>query len=99
MAFSNVVAALQQGVIHFDSSIIGLGGCPYAPGATGNIATEDLVHGLSEMGIHTGIDLNKLIEAAKEVKQVIGHDGGSYMLQAGPCSELHAKPKVQEKLV
>ncbi|MFA1507922.1 hydroxymethylglutaryl-CoA lyase [Priestia aryabhattai] len=99
MAFSNVVAALQQGVIHFDSSIIGLGGCPYAPGATGNIATEDLVHGLSEMGIHTGIDLNKLIQAAKEVKHVIGHDGGSYMLQAGPCSELHAKPKVQEKLV
>ncbi|MCM3771387.1 hydroxymethylglutaryl-CoA lyase [Priestia aryabhattai] len=98
MAFSNVIAALQQGVINFDSSVIGLGGCPYAPGASGNIATEDLVHGLMEIGIETGIDLNHLIEVAKDVKQIIGHDGGSYMLQAGPCSQLHATPKVQEKL-
>lgn len=98
MALSNVIAALQQGVVHFDSSIAGLGGCPYAPGATGNIATEDIVHALEEMGVGTGIDLTALIDVAKDVKQTIGHDGGSYMLQAGPCSQLHAKPKVQEKL-
>ena len=98
MALANVIAALQQGVVHFDSSIAGLGGCPYAPGATGNIATEDVVHALEEMGVGTGIDLTALIDVAKDVKQTIGHDGGSYMLQAGPCSQLHAKPKVQEKL-
>ncbi|WP_078408600.1 hydroxymethylglutaryl-CoA lyase [Priestia abyssalis] len=98
MALSNVVAALQQGIVHFDSSIAGLGGCPYAPGATGNIATEDVVHALTEMGVETGIDLNSLINVAKDVRQTIGHDGGSYMLQAGPCSQLYAKPKVQEKL-
>lgn len=98
MALSNVIAALQQGIVHFDSSIAGLGGCPYAPNATGNIATEDIVHALEEMGVGTGIDLTALIDVAKDVKQTIGHDGGSYMLQAGPCSQLHAKPKVQEKL-
>ncbi|WP_342045613.1 hydroxymethylglutaryl-CoA lyase [Bacillus sp. OTU530] len=98
MALANVIAALQQGVVHFDSSIAGLGGCPYAPNATGNIATEDVVHALEEMGVGTGIDLTALIDVAKDVKQTIGHDGGSYMLQAGPCSQLHAKPKVQEKL-
>ncbi|GAA3319490.1 hypothetical protein GCM10020331_026590 [Ectobacillus funiculus] len=89
---------MQQGIVHFDSSIAGLGGCPYAPNATGNIATEDVVHALEEMGVGTGIDLTALIDVAKDVKQTIGHDGGSYMLQAGPCSQLHAKPKVQEKL-
>lgn len=98
MALSNVVAALQQGIVHFDSSIAGLGGCPYAPGASGNIATEDLAHALAEMGVETGINLDTLIEVAKDVKQTIGHDGGSYMLQAGPCSQLHVKPKIQEKL-
>lgn len=98
MALSNVAAALQQGIVHFDSSIAGLGGCPYAPGATGNIATEDLVHALAEMGVETGIDLTNLIDAAKDVRRTIGHDGGSYMLQAGPCSQLHVKPKVQEKV-
>lgn len=98
MALANVVAALQQGIVHFDSSIAGLGGCPYAPGASGNIATEDLVHALYEMGIETGIDLDSIIHVAKDVKQAIGHDGGSYMLQAGPCSQLHMKPKSQVKL-
>ncbi|MFC0558808.1 hydroxymethylglutaryl-CoA lyase [Halalkalibacter alkalisediminis] len=98
MALANAVAALQQGVIHFDSSIAGLGGCPYAPGASGNIATEDLVHSFHEMGMETGIDLNSAINIAKGVKETLGHDGGSYMLQAGPCSELHIKPASQEKL-
>jgi hydroxymethylglutaryl-CoA lyase len=98
MALANAVAAMQQGIIHFDSSIAGLGGCPYAPGASGNVSTEDFVHMLSEMEIETGIDLDALIHVAKEVKQIIGHDGGSYMLQAGPCSKLHLKPEGQIKL-
>jgi hydroxymethylglutaryl-CoA lyase len=97
-ALANATVAMQLGIVHFDSSIAGLGGCPYAPGATGNVATEDLVHLLSEMGITTGIDLNALIHVAKEVKEIIGHDGGSYMLQAGPNSQLHLKPKSQVKL-
>lgn len=98
MALANVVAALQQGITLFDSSIAGLGGCPYAPGATGNIATEDLVHALYEMGIETGIDVDSVINVAKDVKQKLGHDGGSYMLQAGPNSQLHIKTESQEKL-
>jgi hydroxymethylglutaryl-CoA lyase len=98
LALANVFAALQQGITHFDSSIAGLGGCPYLPGASGNIASEDLVHALHEMGMETGINLDLLIHAAKEVKQLIGHDGGSYMLQAGPFSPIHEKPKSQEKL-
>ncbi|OLN23053.1 hydroxymethylglutaryl-CoA lyase [Domibacillus antri] len=100
MAFASAVAALQQGVIHFDSSVAGLGGCPYAPGATGNIATEDLIHGFEEMGIETGIDLDKMITAAEDVRQMLGKTdlNSSYMLQAGPCSTLSPKPAGQEKL-
>lgn len=98
MALANAVAALQQGIIHFDSSIAGLGGCPYAPNATGNIATEDLAHAFSEMGIETGIHLETLLDVTNEVKRIIGHDGGSFLLTAGPCSRLHEKPKMQLKL-
>ena len=63
---ANVVAAIEVGVTTFDSSLGGLGGCPYAPGATGNIVTEDLVFMLEAMGLHTGIDLEALI-ASREV--------------------------------
>ena len=99
MAFANAFAALQQGVVHFDSSIAGLGGCPYAPGATGNIASEDLVHGFEEMGIETGIDLQKLITVSKDVVQILGKTTkSSYMLQAGPNSQLSSKPTGQVKL-
>jgi hydroxymethylglutaryl-CoA lyase len=99
MALANAIAALQQGVIHFDASAAGLGGCPYAPGATGNIATEDLVHAFHEMGVMTGIHLDSLLSAAKYVAANIGHDGGSLVLKAGPCSTLYAKPDSQKKLV
>ncbi|WP_059103287.1 hydroxymethylglutaryl-CoA lyase [Shouchella shacheensis] len=98
MALANAVAALQEGVLDFDSSIAGLGGCPYAPGASGNIASEDLVHAFHEMGVDTGANLERLIEVAKNVRDRIGHDGGSYMLQAGPNSALHQKPVSQSKL-
>jgi hydroxymethylglutaryl-CoA lyase len=64
LGLANALAALEAGVTHFDASIAGLGGCPYAPGATGNIATEELVYMLEEMGVATGIDLARLLEAA-----------------------------------
>ncbi|MFJ8235545.1 hydroxymethylglutaryl-CoA lyase [Ureibacillus sp. NPDC094379] len=98
MAFANAIAALQQNITIFDSSTAGLGGCPYAPNAAGNIASEDIVHAFHEMGVETGINLDQLLEAAEEVKKTIGHDGGSFLLKAGPNSQLHCKPKGQVKL-
>lgn len=99
MALANTLAALEQGVTLYDSSIAGLGGCPYAPGATGNVATEDLAHMLTEMGIATGTNLNRLIEVAKEVRDLISVPGDSYMLKAGPSSCLHEDaPSGQEKV-
>ncbi|MCA1030623.1 hydroxymethylglutaryl-CoA lyase [Bacillus timonensis] len=68
MALANVFAALQAGVDRFDTSAGGLGGCPFAPGATGNVATEDVVFMLAQMGIETGIDLDKLVEAVKVIE-------------------------------
>lgn len=70
MALANVVAAMQAGITKFDSSIGGLGGCPYSPGATGNVATEELVYMLESMGCKTNIDSNKLYEAAKLAKSL-----------------------------
>jgi hydroxymethylglutaryl-CoA lyase len=98
MAFANAVAALQQGVTDFDSSTTGLGGCPYAPNAAGNIPTEDIVHGFHEMGIQTDINLVSLLDIASSIKSTIGHDGGSYILKAGPNNRLHSKPQGQKKL-
>jgi hydroxymethylglutaryl-CoA lyase len=81
---ANVVAALEAGVDSFESSFGELGGCPVPPGATGNIATEDLVSMLDEMGIETGISLERLIEAARSAQDVLGRPLGSHVLTAGP---------------
>ena len=81
---ANVLAALESGVRSFESSFGELGGCPVPKGATGNIATEDLVSMLHEMGIETGIDLGRLLEAAREVQRVLGRPLGSHTLVAGP---------------
>ncbi len=98
MALANTLAALQQGVTLYDSSIAGLGGCPYAPGATGNVATEDLAHMLEEMGINTGTNIDALIAAAKDVRDIIGVPCDSYLLKAGPSSSLHEElPSGQQK--
>src|SRR3974377_39013 len=69
---ANVLAGLQAGVTVYDGSVGGVGGCPYAKGATGNIATEDLVHMLHEMGVETGVDLEKLIECGKLAQELVG---------------------------
>jgi hydroxymethylglutaryl-CoA lyase len=81
---ANVLAALQAGVTSFESSFGELGGCPVPPGATGNIASEDLVSMLHEMGIHTGIDLEALLACARRVQDVLGRPLGSHTLVAGP---------------
>jgi len=81
---ANVLAALEAGVESFESSFGELGGCPVPAGATGNIATEDLVSMLHEMGIETGIDLGKLIEASRAAQEVLGRPLGSHVLTAGP---------------
>jgi hydroxymethylglutaryl-CoA lyase len=81
---ANVLAALELGVVDFDASVGGLGGCPYAPGATGNIATEELVHMVEDMGVSTGIDLDALIDAAADAERIIGRVLPSQVLRAGP---------------
>jgi hydroxymethylglutaryl-CoA lyase len=81
---ANVLAALQAGVQSFESSFGELGGCPVPPGATGNIATEDLVSMLREMGIETGIDLEALLACAGRVREILGRPLGSHTLVAGP---------------
>jgi hydroxymethylglutaryl-CoA lyase len=81
---ANVLAALQLGVSDFDASVGGLGGCPYAPGATGNIATEELVHMVEDMGVATGVDLEAMIAAAGEAERIVGRKLPSQVLRAGP---------------
>jgi hydroxymethylglutaryl-CoA lyase len=83
-ALANVLAALEVGVDSFESSFGELGGCPVPPGATGNVASEDLVSMLGEMGIETGVDLGKLLEAARAAQEVLGRPLGSHTLVAGP---------------
>jgi hydroxymethylglutaryl-CoA lyase len=85
---ANVVAALEAGVESFESSFGELGGCPVPPGATGNIASEDLVSMLHEMGIETGIDLPALLACAARVQEVLGRPLGSHTLVAGPVDWL-----------
>ncbi|MFG6117978.1 hydroxymethylglutaryl-CoA lyase [Thalassobacillus sp. B23F22_16] len=98
MAFANAVAGYEVGITDFDSAVAGLGGCPYAPNASGNIATEDLVHGFEEMGIETGVDLDRVIDAAKSLQHRFPEHSDSFILKAGKCSELHIAPKEQVKI-
>jgi hydroxymethylglutaryl-CoA lyase len=81
---ANVLAALELGVDDFDASVGGLGGCPYAPGASGNIATEELVHMVEDMGVGTGVDLAAMIEAAGAAERIVGRELPSQVLRAGP---------------
>ncbi|MBH3413985.1 hydroxymethylglutaryl-CoA lyase [Pseudomonas putida] len=81
-ALANVYASLLEGISVFDSSVAGLGGCPYAKGATGNIATEDVVYLLQGLGIETGIDLDRLIAAGQRISAVLGRANGSRVARA-----------------
>ena len=96
LGMANVLAGLAAGITHYDSSIGGLGGCPYAPGATGNIATEELVHLLSLLGIDTGVDLDALIRIARgPVRTAVRHPLESSFERADPSWVLHTPPTRQ----
>jgi hydroxymethylglutaryl-CoA lyase len=83
-ALANILTALSYGITEYDASVGGLGGCPYAPGATGNVATEEVVHMLEDMGIDTGVDLDALLEAARLAQDIVGRELPSGVLRAGP---------------
>lgn len=92
MGLCNVLAALDAGVQHFDASLGGLGGCPYAPGASGNICTEDVAHMLEQMGHHTGIDLDRLLLIAQDLPAIVGHDVPGQVAKAGKADRRYPKP-------
>ena len=87
-ALANLLTALELGITEYDASIGGLGGCPYAPGASGNVATEEVVHMLHDMGVDTGVDLDALIEAAALAERLVGRQLPSGVLRAGPRTRL-----------
>ncbi len=75
-----------------DASLGGLGGCPFAPGASGNICTEDLVHMFEAMGVHTGVNFTRLIRAAGQLPGLVGHDVPSHILKSGPATRRYEAP-------
>ena len=97
MALANTMAALDAGIDRFDASLGGLGGCPYAPGATGNVCTEELVHMLELNGYDTGVDLTQALEASAHLPGLIGHDVPSQLLKAGRRLDLHPAPEASEQ--
>ncbi len=92
MAIPNILAAMQLGVTHFDASIGGLGGCPFAPGASGNVCSEDLVHCLHAMGVSTGIDLDRLVDVSRQVERIVGRPLPGQIVKAGPSTRRYPVP-------
>src|SRR5439155_2532057 len=92
MGLANVLAGLSAGVVHYEGCLGGLGGCPFAPGATGNICTEDLVHMLHCMDYETGVDLDALLAASHRLREIVGHDVPGQVVHAGKVSDLHPPP-------
>jgi hydroxymethylglutaryl-CoA lyase len=86
---ANLLAALQNGISSFEASFGGIGGCPFAPGAAGNVSTEDMVHMLTEMGIDTGIDLVALVEAVRQAERLLGLAFPGQVIKAGRSCDLH----------
>jgi hydroxymethylglutaryl-CoA lyase len=93
MGLANVVAGLEAGVRSLDGSVAGLGGCPFAPGATGNICTEDMVNMLEDMGYDTRVDLARLLAVARRIPVVVGHETPGQVMKAGQTLELHELPE------
>ena len=87
-AMANILAAMEAGIDRFDCSFAGLGGCPFVPGAAGNVSSEDVVHMLSEMGIATGVDMDGCLATARLAAELTQHKGESYLLRAGKSSDL-----------
>ncbi len=98
MGLANVLASVQEGIDRFDGSLGGLGGCPYAPGATGNICSEDAIHMLHAMGFETGIDLPRLLAVARRLPEVVGHDVPGQVAKAGLITDLHPAPSYVAEL-
>jgi hydroxymethylglutaryl-CoA lyase len=92
MAIPNILAAMELGVTNVDASIGGLGGCPFAPGASGNVCTEDLVHCLHAMGVETGIDLDRLIETSRRVQDIVGRALPGQIVKAGKWDRRYPVP-------
>ena len=92
MGLANILAAVQSGITRFDGSLGGLGGCPYAPGASGNISSEDAIHMLDAMGYETGVDLDALLMIAKQLPQIVGHGVPGQVVKAGRIHDLHPVP-------
>jgi hydroxymethylglutaryl-CoA lyase len=99
MGLANVLAGIEAGADRFDASLGGIGGCPYAPGASGNVCTEDIVHALQLMGYDTGVDLAALIAASKSLPGLIGHETPSQVVKAGRRLDLHPPPKDIDAIV
>jgi len=93
LGLANVLAAYEAGARRFDAALGGLGGCPFAPGASGNICTEDLVNMCEEMGIPTGVDLQKLIALSRTLPALVGHDVPGQVAKAGRNCDLHPVPE------
>jgi hydroxymethylglutaryl-CoA lyase len=93
MGLANALAALNAGIDRFDASLGGLGGCPYAPGASGNICTEDLVHMFARMGLDTGVDLDHLLAVAGALPDLVGHEVPGAILRAGKADRRYPKPQ------
>jgi len=92
MGLANVLAGIAAGVVRFEGCLGGLGGCPFAPGATGNVCTEDVVHMLQCMGFDTGVDLDLLLAASRRLGEIVGHELPGQVAKAGKVTDLHAPP-------
>jgi len=92
MGLANVLAGIDAGADRFDASLGGIGGCPYAPGASGNVCTEEVVHALQLMGYDTGVDLGRLLDASTRLPALIGHETPSQIVKAGRRLDLHRPP-------
>lgn len=92
MGLANLLAGIDAGAMRFDTSLGGIGGCPYAPGASGNVCSEDIAHALEWIGYRTGIDLEALLAASKRLPALLGHETPSQVAKAGQRLDLHARP-------
>ena len=95
MGLANILASVESGITRFDGSLGGLGGCPYAPGASGNVCSEDAIHMVDAMGYDTGIDVDGLLAIAKKLPQIVGHDVPGQVAKAGRIHDLHPEPPCQ----
>lgn len=92
MALANALAGYDAGIRIFDSALGGIGGCPFAPGATGNVCTEDLVHMFHQCGINTGTDIAALTEISQDLSPLLGHELPGYILKAGTSERIYPSP-------